>query len=338
MIKNRSELLFLYDVTNANPNGDPSDENKPRIDEETGINIVTDVRLKRTIRDYFFNYTEYNGSNQKDIFIREKRDTDGYVLDVKKRLMEFVKDDYCSSDEKVLVEKFLGKSKICKSEAINLIKIFEKTVIKECIDTRLFGSVYPVEFPKSKMDNNKEFKSSIKLTGAVQFKMGYSLHCVELQQMPHSFSMSSGDSKDAGSLATEYILPYSLISFYGVINENAAKATKLTHADVDLLKEGIWEGTKNLLSRSKMGHSPRLLMRVEYKEPNFFIGELDKYISLVTEKKDEEIRDIEEVKIDLTRLAKELNKHERKIEKIELKLDSRIKLIGKEILPKLSEI
>jgi CRISPR-associated protein Csh2 len=40
----RTEILFLYDVQNANPNGDPSDENKPRIDEETGHNIVTDVR------------------------------------------------------------------------------------------------------------------------------------------------------------------------------------------------------------------------------------------------------------------------------------------------------
>ena len=56
VIKNRSELLFLYDITDANPNGDPIDENKPRIDEETGINIVTDVRLKRTVRDYLNDY------------------------------------------------------------------------------------------------------------------------------------------------------------------------------------------------------------------------------------------------------------------------------------------
>ena len=54
-LKNRSELVFLYDIRDANPNGDP-DENKPRIDEETGINIVTDVRLKRTIRDYLHKF------------------------------------------------------------------------------------------------------------------------------------------------------------------------------------------------------------------------------------------------------------------------------------------
>ena len=49
---NRSELIFLYDVQYANPNGDPLDDNKPRIDPSTGINLVSDVRLKRTIRDY----------------------------------------------------------------------------------------------------------------------------------------------------------------------------------------------------------------------------------------------------------------------------------------------
>ena len=60
IIKNRSELLFCYDVTDANPNGDPLDANKPRIDEETNINFVTDVRLKRTIRDYLFEYFLYS--------------------------------------------------------------------------------------------------------------------------------------------------------------------------------------------------------------------------------------------------------------------------------------
>ena len=50
-IKNRSEILFIYDIRDGNPNGDPLDENKPRIDEERWINLVTDVRLKRTIRE-----------------------------------------------------------------------------------------------------------------------------------------------------------------------------------------------------------------------------------------------------------------------------------------------
>jgi CRISPR-associated protein Csh2 len=56
IVSNRSEIVFLYDVKDSNPNGDPLDENKPRIDEETMLNIVTDVRLKRTIRDYLHDF------------------------------------------------------------------------------------------------------------------------------------------------------------------------------------------------------------------------------------------------------------------------------------------
>lgn len=78
-IKNRSEILFLYDIRDGNPNGDPMDENKPRIDEETGANLVTDVRLKRTIRDYLYNF------KAQEIFVREIiYDTqNGYIQDGK---------------------------------------------------------------------------------------------------------------------------------------------------------------------------------------------------------------------------------------------------------------
>ena len=83
IIKNRSELLFIYDVTDSNPNGDPIDENKPRIDEETGINFVTDVRLKRTIRDYL---SDYKG---QDVFIKEIREESGNIKTKEARLADF---------------------------------------------------------------------------------------------------------------------------------------------------------------------------------------------------------------------------------------------------------
>src|SRR5512146_66494 len=51
-IKNRYEFVLLYDVENGNPNGDPDAGNMPRIDPETGFGIVTDVALKRKVRNY----------------------------------------------------------------------------------------------------------------------------------------------------------------------------------------------------------------------------------------------------------------------------------------------
>ena len=81
-IKNRSEIVFLYDVKDANPNGDPLDENKPRIDEETNTAMVSDVRLKRTIRDYLHDFKGH------EIFIREVRKEDNTLKDKDDRLID----------------------------------------------------------------------------------------------------------------------------------------------------------------------------------------------------------------------------------------------------------
>jgi CRISPR-associated protein Csh2 len=76
---NRSELVFLYDISYANPNGDPLDENKPRIDEDVELNIVTDVRLKRTVRDYLHNFKD------QGLFVKEIEDEKGNIQDAKLR-------------------------------------------------------------------------------------------------------------------------------------------------------------------------------------------------------------------------------------------------------------
>jgi CRISPR-associated protein Csh2 len=269
----------MYDVVNANPNGDPVDENKPRIDEETGKNIVTDVRLKRTIRDYLYDY------KKKDIFVREIRDENGNLKTKEDRLKEFNNDP--------------------------------KAVIEKCIDIRLFGATTAVE------------KQTMALTGPVQFKYGMSLHKVDLTYVKGTTVMPSQADKKQGTFTERYILPYSLIAFYGVINENAAISQKLAlmEEDLDLMFEGIWNGTKNLISGSKFGQNPRFLMQIIYKEGNFYIGELDKRITLKTEIEEEKIRDISEIKIDIDKLYNSLNKEADKIDKIRLKVDDRLNFL-----------
>jgi CRISPR-associated protein Csh2 len=171
-VKNRGEILFLYDLKDANPNGDPLDSNKPRIDEETSINIVTDVRLKRTIRDYLFEYKE------QEIFVREKADKKGKIQDGKQRGQDF------------------GK----KKEEIM------ENVLEQCIDVRLFGATIPMD------------KDSVTFTGPVQFSMGRSLHKVELKYMKGTGAFASGEGKKNKTFREEYVLPYSLIGFYGIVN------------------------------------------------------------------------------------------------------------------------
>jgi len=305
MIKERREVLFLYDVSWANPNGDPLDENKPRIDEETLINYVTDVRLKRTIRDYIHDF------KKQEIFIREER----------------VEGDEGEKKNELKTKEELYKSYGSPSK-----------VLEKCIDIRLFGGTFALKKGKKEKEEGeekKEDKNQFALTGPVQFKYGHSLHKVKLEFVKGTTVMPSGEKKEQGTFTERYILPYSLIAFYGVVNENAAENQNilLTDEDLELMLEGMWKGTKNLLSTSKVGQMPRFLLEVTYKEKNYHLGELDKRIKLVSDKLDEEIRDISEVSIDATELVNALLENLDKTSGIKYKIDERLKMLynGKEL-------
>jgi CRISPR-associated protein Csh2 len=302
-IKNRSELLFLYDVKDNNPNGDPLDGNKPRIDEETNINIVTDVRLKRTVRDYL---KDFKGM---EIFVREIADDEGKIQDAKMRANDFLKD----------IDNVEGKG---FNEQKQIIK---KKILESCIDVKLFGATIPLDLKvNDEKGKSKNVTGSITLTGPVQFRMGRSLHKVELKYIKGTGAFAAKAGATQKTFREEYILPYSLIAFYGVINENAAKETELTDDDVKALTEGMWNGTKNLISRSKAGHEPRLLLKINYNEGNYHIGDLDKLVEIQSDKRDEEIRDISEITLNTDALVEKLKEAQETIASIEYKISDRV--------------
>jgi CRISPR-associated protein Csh2 len=271
------DFVVFFTVKNANPNGDPMDENKPRIDEETEKNIVTDVRLKRTIRDFLYKFLD------EEIFIVEEINKDGTQKTRENRLEEL---------------------KISSKE--DGVKLLENYV-----DLRLFGATIAVK------------NMPLTWIGPVQFKFGKSLHKVEPKTIKGTSVMPSKENVTRGTFIETQILPYSLISFYGIINENAAKKTGLTELDVDLMMNGLWNGTKNIITRSKIGQMPRLLLRVVYKEDNFHIGDLDKGIKLTFNENIEEkaLRNISEVKLDISGLIDKIELNKDKIERIDFKIN-----------------
>ncbi len=309
-IEKRSEILFIYDIENANPNGDPNDENKPRIDEETGKNIVTDVRLKRTVRDHLF-------ENGNEIFVREViYDNDGHIQDAKLRASDYLKKEKTELEKMTLEEQK---------------KNISENILGECIDVRLFGATIPLELSITKEKNGKKEvkkeKSSITFTGPVQFKMGKSLHAVKTHFIKGTGAFASGSDSTKKTFREEYVLPYSLISFAGIVNENAAEKTNLTDNDVAQLLKAMWNGTKGLASRSKYGQIPRLLLKINYSEKNFFIGEIDNLISLKTEKRDEQLRGPDDYLVDLTLLLEKIEKHKERISSVDYIVDDRVKFV-----------
>ena len=114
--------------------------------------------------------------------------------------------------------------------------------------------------------------------------------------------------------------------FNGIVNEHAAEGTKLQDEDIDLMVKAIWNGTKNLISRSKVGQMPRLLLKVNYVKDSFHIGDLLKDIKLKTKLNDEEeIRNIDDFTLNLDLFMNSLNKYKKKIESIEFAVDDRVK-------------
>jgi CRISPR-associated protein Csh2 len=307
-VMKRSEIIFLYDVKDANPNGDPLDENRPRIDEETGINLVTDVRLKRTVRDYLRSY------KGQEIFVTRIELDDGSIQDGKQRADNFLQDEQFKSFNE-------------KKKAI------DERVLSTCIDIRLFGATIPVNIflPEKGKDGKagkKEVKGTIIHTGPVQFKMGRSMHKVFTKHFKGTGAFASEKDKTRETFREEDFLPYSLIKFYGIINENVSSETKLTNNDVELLMDGLWNGTKNLISRSKAGQMPRLLAKVDYINNSYHIGDLDTGIKLALSpdvSAEEEIRDIADIYLDVDGFIDTLAQHRDAVELVHYRVDPRVK-------------
>lgn len=287
--KQRREFLFLYSVKDANPNGDPLNSNHPRYDEETGQVLVSDVRIKRTIRDQWIREGEV-------VFI------DGEAKTANARIKE-------------LQEAFKVST--------------GKDICSRCIDTRLFGVTYPVD------------KESFSWIGPVQFKWGRSLHRVKPELVQGTAAFARKEESEQRSFRNEYLVPFALLGIYGIANQYAALNTGATDDDMEKLKKSLWQGTTNLITRSKIGHTPQLLIEVVYK-PDFqgAIGSLDDKVSIkkATDgsafNKDEEysIRGMKDIIVDITPVVQSFIHYKDDIEKINIKMGSSLNLFGIEKL------
>jgi CRISPR-associated protein Csh2 len=255
-LDDRMEILFLYETKDCNPNGDPLDEDRPRTDPDTNQALVTDVRIKRTIRDYLFDVLD------EDILVRDTFDEEGFLRDGKGRARDFFEEADLSDDDNI-------------QEAAKKVK---ETILDRCIDARLFGSTLPVEHAGK--------DTSVKVTGPAQFTgFSRSLHEVEPQFVQGTAAYASQEGATQKSFREDFLLPYACIGTYGIVNEVAAQDANLTEDDVDLMLEGLWNGTKNLISRSKMGHQPLFLMRVRH-EDQAQVGDLSSLLELESDKGD----------------------------------------------------
>lgn len=290
-IQNNSEILFIYDARMCNPNGDPDDENKPRMDYNRSINLVSDLRLKRYIRDYLMDYKD------ETIFVCK---VDGANKLPKERL-----EILCSNEKK----------------EINLKKIKEEDInwlLAKLPDIRLFGAIVP--------NCNFEAGGNATFTGPVQFNWGHSLNKVTgpMESSGITSHFKTGEKKEAGAMGKDYRVDYSLIAFHGIISAKRAEHTNLRPEDIDLFDDAMIHAIPlEATTRSKTGQCPLLYIRVEYNTPELFLCDLRRYVK-ITDKKGEimpfdetaKLRSSDEYKLDLTKLKEKLESNKDKINSI----------------------
>ena len=254
IITKNSEILFLYDAKMTNPNGDMDNENKPRMDYDTDTNLVSDVRLKRYLRDYF------ETALAKEIFVTEKA---------------------------AKAEERAKQLKDAKLEYTDLI------------DVRLFGAVFAAS------------GANTHLTGPVQFNWGYSLNPVEINEsstITSSFSSGEGIGKD-------FRVKYSLIAFSGGINANTSETSKLTEEDLSIFDDAMVKAIPFNRTRSKIGQTPRLYLRVQADNKKSVLKDLREFLSIDYKIKNKyAVRNITEFSVDISKLIKYLK--DKPIEKI----------------------
>lgn len=302
-VNHNSDFIFLYDATLCNPNGDPDQENKPRMDYDTNTNLVTDTRVKRYIRDYLKDlgqeiFVDMEGeskvsSDSKLDYVVERILTNqaerSLIFQEKPELQKEFEAIVAEKKDKDSTLKLLQNA---KNNKLNYY-ILSQLVKSKFIDIRMFGSAFAV----------KEFTKAY--TGAIQMNWGYSLNQVELVESSSIVTIMNDDNSTFGK---DYRVYYSLLAFNGTVNKYAAKTTGLTEEDQKLFRKAIWESIPSQPTRSKMNQYPKLYVEIVYNDGynNGYFGDLRNMVKVDYKEKvpAKLVRSFDHLIVDVSSLAK----------------------------------
>lgn len=207
-LKNRIDFVYIFDVQDGNPNGDPDAGNLPRVDAETGMGLVTDVCLKRKVRNYV--QVSKNCADGYDIFIKEKAILNKSI-------------DAAHEEESV-------------KNASNKTAAARDVMCKKYFDIRTFGAVMSTG------------KNAGQVRGPIQFTFARSIDPIAAMEhsitrmavaTEKEAEKQGGDNRTMGRKAT---VPYGLYVCHGFISANLAQQTGFSEEDLTL----FWDALKNM--------------------------------------------------------------------------------------------
>lgn len=295
------EFVFIKSVKDGIPNRDPlADSDARRIfDESDGRISLSDVSLKRDIRDYIIAKFEGVENHDNHVYVREVRAEDNKLLG-RGSLANRLREDVGSGATGLSSEELLTRY---------------------AVDVRAFGITFSVK------------KERFDLTGPIQLSWAHSMHPAETRYVQGTVVMPSEEDKaEQGTIWSSFTLPFAVFVGAGVVNASIARQTKLDAGDVDLVLEGLWRGTQHRQARGRGTQQPQLLLHIEYENPFFRIGDLREELTLEPGpeawRSGEAPSDIRAVTLDVTRLGQTLDLHRDKVHRCRVWKQPRLTLSG----------
>lgn len=216
VIKNRLDFIYMFDVQDGNPNGDPDAGNLPRVDAETGMGLVTDVCLKRKVRNYV--QVAKAGEQGNDILVKSK-EISGEETFINGEIRKMYKEDL---DLELKVKDKAPADKVASGR---------EAMCKRFFDVRTFGAVLSTG------------ANAGQVRGAVQMTFARSQDAVVSAE--HALTVCAARDEDkaydsqVGIQGRKATVPYGLYVCHGFISANLAKQTGFSEDDLALFFEAL---------------------------------------------------------------------------------------------------
>lgn len=223
-LSRRHDFVLIFDVTNGNPNGDPDAGNLPRLDPETNHGLVTDVSLKRKIRNYVDLARE--GAEGHHIYVQE-----GAILNEKHRQAYIA----LRGDEKAKKDAKLNPKDDAEARALR------DFMCRNFFDVRTFGAVMStgINCGQVKGPVQLTFANSVEPVLPVEISITRMAATNEAEQKKRAEGEDGDLRTDNRTMGRKHIVPYGLYVAHGFISAKFAEKTGFSEADLDLLFEAL---------------------------------------------------------------------------------------------------
>lgn len=235
-IKNRYEFVYLFDVINGNPNGDPDAGNMPRLDPETNRGLVTDVCLKRKIRNYVSLAKE--GEPGYDIYMREKS-----ILNNQHKLA------YEALDIKPEPKKLPGEEDKAREVTAWMCRNF--------YDVRTFGAVMTTEVNAGQVRGPVQMAFAPSIDPIVPLEVSITRMAVTNER----------DLEKERTMGRKHIVPYGLYRAHGYVSAKLAEKTGFSEEDLELLWQALINMFEHDRSASRGEMAARKLIVFKHESP-----------------------------------------------------------------------